>query len=136
MEGFAEGRCCNYSSLDSFSTKLLFFSPSSWYLPDYNFGGHLAWGYKAGCAFVNDSCAGWMDWTNKQKIQTDPFCDGLDYRKGREGCVDGRTAAGPCFARNYSTALPLEYQVSWCVCVCMCVCVCVCALEREHTCSV
>ena len=71
----------------------------------------LSWGHGAGCAFVNDSCSGWMNWAEEQKIPSNPFCDGLDYRKGRVGCVDGRTAVGPCFARNYTTDLPLEYQV-------------------------
>ena len=52
-----------------------------------------------------------MNWAKQQKMEADPFCDGLDYRKGRQGCVDGRTAAGPCFARNYTTDLPVEYQV-------------------------
>ena len=99
---------------------------SSWYLPDYHFAGDLLWGRLAGCAFVNDSCAGWMDWTEDySRIRTDPFCDGLDYRKGRLGCVDARTAVGPCFAKNYSTDLPKDYQVSGCVCACVCVCVCV-----------
>ena len=82
-----------------------------WYLPDYNYGGRLAWGRGAGCAFVNDSCAGWMNWAGRRKMEADPFCDGLDYRKGKEGCVDGRMAAGPCFVTNYTTDLPVEYQV-------------------------
>ena len=53
-----------------------------------------------------------MKWAEQQRIETDPFCDGLDYRKGREGCVRGRSAVGPCFATNYTTDLPVEYQVS------------------------
>ena len=98
--------------MNYYSTLLLFLHVIfRWYLPDYSYGGRLAWGLGAGCAFVNDSCAGWMNWAGQQKIKTDPFCDGHDYRKGREGCVDGRTSAGPCFTTNYTTDLPIEYQV-------------------------
>ena len=34
----------------------------SWYRADYRYGGRLQWGYHRGCAFVNESCRGWMDY--------------------------------------------------------------------------
>ena len=56
-----------------------------------------------------------------------PYCDGQEQRNGKTGCVNGRTAVGPCLLTDYIAPLPQEYQV------CLCSCLSWCNLTPSHT---
>ena len=39
-----------------------------WYKPDYNYGAEILWGRRKGCAFLNSSCADWIDYAKERLI--------------------------------------------------------------------
>ena len=53
-----------------------------------------------------------MKLADENKDPKRPYCDGQEQRNGKTGCVNGRTAVGPCLVTNYVAPLPQEYQVS------------------------
>ena len=40
--------------------------PCRWYKVDYNYSVPLKWGKDKGCAFVNDSCLGWIKYAQSK----------------------------------------------------------------------
>ena len=82
---------------------------TGWYQVDYSMAEPLEWGKNLGCLFAKNSCKAWMS-ANAGSIQ--PFCDNMreSLSSLKTGCTEDKTSVALCTLKNYTSALPKEYQ--------------------------
>lgn len=93
VEAGEHGRDIVYSILS-----LAALADTGWYDVNWSYGHDVTWGYKAGCAFLNDKCIA-QDLTATFK----EFCVNTDYNSS---CSYNRLHKGVCSMTRYTSPIP------------------------------
>lgn len=105
-----EGMTGTFSQNSVFSRfTLALMEDTGWYKVDYSMAEPLVWGKNLGCLFAKNSCKAWMG-ANGGSIE--PFCDKMMGASSslKTGCTEDRTAVALCNLKEFTSALPEEYQ--------------------------